>query len=142
MPGGYQIGPGDSLYLQVFGKDSIDVEIEVDQEGRLVIPRLGPLQIAGLTYNDASVLIKQRVKERMLGSEVVVSMGALRKISVFLAGEVKAPGNYNISALTKVSQALYLSGGITEIGSYREIQVKRAGKTVRTFDLYDLLLAG
>ena len=142
VPGGYQIGPGDSLYLQVFGKDSIDVEIEVDQEGRLVIPRLGPLQIAGLTYNDASVLIKQRVKERMLGSEVVVSMGALRKISVFLAGEVKAPGNYNISALTKVSQALYLSGGITEIGSYREIQVKRAGKTVRTFDLYDLLLRG
>ena len=142
VPAGYQMGPGDVLYLQVFGKDPLDVELEVDQEGRLVIPRLGPLQVAGLSYNEVKVLIDQRVKERMLGSEVVVSMGALRKISVFLAGEVKAPGNYNISALTRVSQALYLSGGITEIGSYREIQVKRSGDTVLIFDLYDLLLRG
>ncbi|NCG40769.1 MAG: hypothetical protein GWP30_07250, partial [Actinobacteria bacterium] len=142
VPAGYQMGPGDVLYLQVFGKDPLDVELEVDQEGRLVIPRLGPLQVAGLSYNEVKVLIDQRVKERMLGSEVVVSMGALRKISVFLAGEVNAPGNYNISALTRVSQALYLSGGITEIGSYREIQVKRSGDTVLIFDLYDLLLRG
>ena len=79
---------------------------------------------------------------RVIGSEVVTSLGNLRQISIFLAGEVNAPGNYNVSALTSISQALYLSDGLTAIGSFRDIQVRRANQVVARFDLYDLLLRG
>ena len=141
-PTGYLLGPGDVLNVQVFGKDAFESLAEVDRSGQITLPRIGSIAMAGFTFEEAKRVINQRVTDRLIGSEVVTSLGELRQITIFLAGEVEAPGSYNVSALTSISQALYLSGGITEIGSYRDIQVLRSNQLVTSFDLYDLLLKG
>jgi len=141
-PSGYLLGPGDELTIQVFGKDPIETLVQVDRGGQITVPKIGSISLAGLTFEEAKRVIAQRVDTRVIGSEVVTSLGNLRQISIFLAGEVNAPGNYNVSALTSISQALYLSDGLTAIGSFRDIQVRRANQVVARFDLYDLLLRG
>ena len=141
-PSGYLLGPGDELTIQVFGKDPIETLVQVDRGGQITVPRIGSILLAGLTFEEAKRVIAQRVNTRVIGSEVVTSLGSLRQISIYLAGEVNAPGNYNVSALTSISQALYLSDGLTDIGSFRDIQVRRANQVVARFDLYDLLLRG
>ncbi|MDA7591459.1 SLBB domain-containing protein [Pseudomonadales bacterium] len=141
-PSGYVLGPGDELTIQVFGKDPIETLVQVDRGGQITVPKIGSISLAGLTFEEAKRVIAQRVATRVIGSEVVTSLGNLRQISIFLAGEVNAPGNYNVSALTSISQALYLSDGLTAIGSFRDIQVRRANQVVARFDLYDLLLRG
>ena len=141
-PSGYLLGPGDELNIRVFGKDSIEAFVEVDRSGQITIPMIGAISLAGLTFEEAKRVIGHRVSTRIIGSEVVTSLGSLRQITIFLAGEVNAPGSYNVSALTSISQALYLSGGLTDIGSYREVQVRRGKEIVARFDLYDLLLRG
>ena len=95
-----------------------------------------------MTFERARQLIQTRVKQQLVGVDAVVSMGSLRAINVFMAGEVKAPGAYSVSALTTITQALYASGGPTEIGTLRDIQVKRNGRVVKRFDLYELLALG
>ncbi|MDC1314358.1 SLBB domain-containing protein [Pseudomonadales bacterium] len=141
-PSGYLLGPGDELTIQVFGKDPIETLVQVDRGGQITVPKIGSISLAGLTFEEAKRVIAQRVDTRVIGSEVVTSLGSLRQISIYLAGEVNAPGNYNVSALTSISQALYLSDGLTAIGSFRDIQVRRANQVVARFDLYDLLLRG
>ena len=141
-PTGYLLGPGDVLNVQVFGKDAFGALAEVDRSGQITLPRIGSIAMAGFTFEEAKRVIEKQVTDRLVGSEVFTSLGELRQISIFLAGEVQAPGSYNVSALTSISQALYLSGGITGIGSYREIQVLRGNQLVTSFDLYDLLLKG
>ena len=141
-PSGYVLGPGDELNIQVFGKDSIEAFVEVDRSGQITVPMIGAISLAGLTFEEAKRVIEHRVNTRVIGSEVVTSLGNLRQITIFLAGEVNAPGSYNVSALTSISQALYLSSGLTDIGSFRDIQVRRGKEVVARFDLYDLLLQG
>jgi len=141
-PAGYLLGPGDELNIRVFGKDPIETMAQVDRSGQITVPKIGVIALAGLTFEEAKQVIEHRVYTRLIGSEVVTSLGNLRQISIFLAGEVKAPGNYNVSALTSISQALYLSGGLTDIGSFRDIQVRRGSEVAARFDLYDLLLMG
>ena len=87
-------------------------------------------------------MIDTRVRQQLIGVEAVVTLGRLRAIGVFMAGEVRVPGAYSVSALTTVTQALFQAGGVTDIGSLRDIQVRRAGKIVTTFDVYDLLMRG
>lgn len=141
-PSGYLLGAGDELSIQVFGKDPIETFVQVDRTGQIAIPKIGAISVAGLTFEEAKRVIANSVNTRLIGSEVVTALGSLRQISIFLAGEVNAPGNYNVSALTSISQALYMSGGLTSIGSFRNIQVRRGGVTVTQFDFYDLLLKG
>ncbi|MGB1192712.1 MAG: SLBB domain-containing protein, partial [Pseudomonadales bacterium] len=141
-PSGYLLGPGDELSIQVFGKDPIETFVQVDRTGQITIPKIGAISVAGLTFEEAKRVIANSISTRLIGSEVVTALGSLRQISIFLAGEVNAPGNYNVSALTSISQALYMSGGLTSIGSFRNIQVRRGGATVTEFDFYDLLLKG
>ena len=105
-------------------------------------PRLGSVSVAGLTFADLKAVIEERVKRQFVGTSAVVSVGKLRSINVFLAGEVVAPGSYSVSGLSTVTQVLYAAGGVTDIGTLRNIQVKRQGKTVVSFDMYDLLLRG
>lgn len=142
VPDDYRLGVGDELVVQLFGKDNDQLTLEVDREGQVNFPKLGPVNVAGFTYEDAKALIKQRVKDQLIGVEAVVSIGRLRAINVFLAGEVKVPGAYSVSALATVSQALYQAGGVTEIGTLRNIHVKRNGQIAGHFDVYDLLLRG
>lgn len=141
-PDGYRVGPGDNLSIYMYGNEEADLALVVNREGQLVLPRLGPLAVAGLTFKEAKNLISARVASQLVGTEVVVSMGKLRAINVFLAGDVKAPGSYSVSGLSTVLQVLYAAGGINDIGSLRNIQVKRQGRVVATLDAYDILLRG
>ncbi|MDB2554177.1 SLBB domain-containing protein [Porticoccaceae bacterium] len=142
VPGDYRMGVGDNLVVELFGTENSEYDLQVTRDGEINVPKLAPIAIAGLTYEDALDLIKSRVAEQLLGAQATVSMGRLRAINIFMAGEVAVPGAYSVSALTTVTQALFQAGGISDIGSLRNIQVKRNGTTVLAFDIYQLLLNG
>ncbi|HET8817541.1 MAG TPA: SLBB domain-containing protein [Pseudidiomarina sp.] len=142
VPSDYVLGIGDELTVQFYGKENRSVTVEVDREGRLVIDNLGPLQVAGLRYSEVKELIRSRAKERLIGIDVAVSMGQLRSMQIFVVGEAFKPGAYTVSSLTTLSQALFVSGGVSDIASLRDVQLKRNGETVVRFDLYDLLIRG
>ena len=142
VPQGYLLGPGDTLKILLYGKEQSDFILTIDREGNISFPRLGAISLAGLRFPEAKQLIERRVTDQMIGTAVVVSMGQLRSINVFMAGDIRTPGSYSISALSTLTQALYLAGGTTKIGSHRDIQVRRQGELASQFDLYDLLLDG
>jgi polysaccharide biosynthesis/export protein len=142
VPDNYILGPGDNLLLQLFGKINRDIKSEVNRDGAINITEMGSVQVSGLPYAEAKKLISERVRQQLLGTDVAISMGTLRTINVLVAGEAKFPGSYNLPALTPVTQALFAAGGVSEIGSLRNIVVQRSGKPAATFDLYALLLNG
>jgi len=108
VPSDYMLGPGDELSVRVFGKDAMEAIVEVNLAGQITLPNVGSISLLGLSFEEARRVVSQHVKRRLMGSDVVTSLAKLRQISIFLAGEVNAPGNYNVSALTSISQALYL----------------------------------
>lgn len=142
VPDFYVLGAGDELLVQIFGKQSSSESLMIERDGTIVLPELGPVVVAGLTFSEAKALIADRIKKQILGVDVAVSMGELKTITIFVAGEAKKPGSYNVPALSTITQALTRAGGISDIGSLREVSVKRSGATVVTFDIYDLLLKG
>jgi polysaccharide biosynthesis/export protein len=142
VPENYRLGPDDILLLQLFGKQNSSTELIVGRDGAVNLPEIGPVNVSGLSVAQASDVITNKIREAMIGVDAAVSMGKLRTINIFVAGEAKTPGMFAVSALTTVTQSLYLAGGVSDIGSLRDIQVKRAGATVGRFDLYDLLLRG
>lgn len=142
VPDDYVLGAGDSINVQLYGKENDSTNLQLNREGVAQLDDIGPLQLAGLTFAEASKVIKAKVAEAKIGVEAAVSMGKMRTINVFIAGEAKFPGMYSVSALTTVTQALYVAGGISDIGSLRDIRINRAGKQVGSFDLYQLLLEG
>ena len=142
VPENYALGPGDSVNVLLYGKEQEELLLMVTRDGKLQFPRLGSVSVAGMTFADLKAVIEERVKRQFVGTSAVVSVGKLRSINVFLAGEVVAPGSYSVSGLSTVTQVLYAAGGVTDIGTLRNIQVKRQGKTVVSLDMYDLLLRG
>ncbi|TDF39520.1 polysaccharide export protein [Alteromonadaceae bacterium M269] len=138
----YPIGPGDSVIVQLFGKESAEFELFVDNEGSIQIPRLGPMQAVGLTYQELKSKLVEKYSQQVIGVTPHITMGTLRTIQVYIVGEAYQPGAYTLSSLSSITHALFASGGINNIGSLRNIQLKRAGKTITTFDLYDLLIFG
>ncbi|WP_249314937.1 SLBB domain-containing protein [Pseudoalteromonas sp. S1727] len=142
VPETYLIGRGDQLKINFYGKESESYEVNVDREGRLNIPNLSPVEVAGLTFGEIKQLIKAKVEQEVIGVKAFVSLGQLRSMRILVLGEAHKPGSYSVSSLTTVSHALFISGGVSEIASLRNIQVKRAGKVVTNFDLYDLLIKG
>ncbi len=142
VPRDYIIGPGDVVKVQLYGNENYEIDLIVNQDGTINFPRLGPRPVAGLTFGELKDEIERRVKEQLIGTLASVTLGELRSIRVFVVGDVKQPGAYTLSGLSRVTNALFASGGITEIGSLRQIQLKRSGRLVQTLDLYDLLLRG
>ena len=142
VPPDYVLGPGDSVRVQLYGNVNGIYEFEVTRDGILNLPELGPITVAGLPFSEFRADLGRRVKEMLIGTQVSVTMGELRSIRVFVLGDVNRPGSYVVSGLGTISSALYRSGGISEIGSMRKIQLKRKGQLVASLDLYDLLLHG
>ncbi len=138
----YVIGPGDTVLVQLFGKEHAEHSLVVTREGSLQFPKIGPVSVAGLTYREMKDMLKARIEEQMIGEKVVITLGKLRSIRVFILGDVKRPGSYTVSALSTMTNALFVSGGVNPIGSLRKIQLKRRGEVVTRLDLYDLLLRG
>ena len=142
VPADYIVGPGDNLIIQLYGKENATYPFTVNREGQIQFPNIGPVTVAGLTFKQTQALIDTTVAERMVGVKASTTMGALRTIRVFVLGEVKRPGSFTVGALSTMTNAIFASGGVTSVGSLRNIQLKRAGKVVGTMDLYDLLLQG
>jgi len=138
----YVLGPGDSLKVNLFGKGSQSYELVIDQEGITYLPELGPLHLAGQVFSEARKSIINTINQKMIGVKASVSMGQLRSIRVFVLGEAYLPGSYVVSSLSTMTNALVLSGGISQNGSLRNIQLKRKGKLIQSLDVYDLLLKG
>lgn len=138
----YVMGPGDTVKIQLFGKQPAEYSLVVSREGQLHFPRLGPLTVAGLTFGDMRAMIQEHISKQLIGEQAVITLGALRSIRVFVLGDANRPGSYTVSALSTLTNALFVSGGVKPIGSLRNIQLKRRGKVISRLDLYDLLLRG
>ena len=138
----YILGPGDKLQITLFGNANAQFESFITREGMVFLPNLGPVNLLGLTFEDATKLIKNKVKSELIGTEVSISLKQLRSISIYLLGEAYKPGSYTVSGLSSVSNALFVSGGVNKNGSLRNIQVRRNNKTVAEYDFYEFLLKG
>ncbi|NNF51527.1 MAG: hypothetical protein HKN59_03720 [Gammaproteobacteria bacterium] len=142
VPVDYIIGPGDTVQVQLFGKDNADYSLVVSRDGLLNFPELGPISVVGLRFQQMKDDLERRIAEQMIGVKASISMGRLRSIRVFVLGDAYRPGSYTVSALSTMTNALFVSGGINDIGSLRKVQLKREGRVVGRLDLYDLLLNG
>ena len=129
VPSEYVIGPGDRFDVQLIGNTKGKYSLVVNRDGRVMFPELGPIAVSGLRIDEAKARIEQRVADQMIGTQVTVSMGDLRSIRVFVLGEAEKPGSYTVSSLATVTNALFVSGGVKPIGSLRNIQLKRNGRS-------------
>ena len=142
VPTDYLLGPGDNLKIILYGSENRSFTNQITREGDILLPGLGPISIAGLTFNDAKDLILNKIENETVGVEASISMGALRTIDIYILGNAYQPGVYNVSALSTITNALFSSGGINESASLRNIQLKRQGEVISNLDFYDLLLKG
>ena len=138
----YILGPGDKLLVNLYGTNNKRIESYISSDGNFFLPPLGPISLMGLSYGDASKLIKERVNNEIIGTEASVTLREVRSINVYMLGEVYQPGKFTMSGLSSVSNALIVSGGVNETGSLRNISVKRNNKTIATYDFYEFLLKG
>jgi len=138
----YVIGPGDELRIQVWGQVTLNGRYTVDRTGNIYIPEVGTLQVAGLSFAKVQDYLKAQMGRVFRNFDLNVNMGQLRSIQVFVVGQAHRPGSYTISSLSTLTNALFATGGPTPQGSMRHIQLKRSGKVVVDFDLYDLLQRG
>jgi polysaccharide biosynthesis/export protein len=143
VPADYVIGAGDELEVQLYGgNQNRTLPLVVGRDGRINFPELGPISVAGQRFTSVKEAIESRVERQMIGVRASVSMGDTRSIRVFVLGEATRPGSYTISGLGTITSALFAAGGVKPIGSLRNIQLKRQGTVVRSFDLYDMLIRG
>ncbi|MBA4390250.1 MAG: hypothetical protein C0399_04855 [Syntrophus sp. (in: bacteria)] len=141
VPIDYVIGPGDEVKILLWGRVNASYSLTVDRNGTITIPQVGPVPVAGLTFEQMSKhLIKQ--SEQFVGANIDVTMGALKSIQIFVLGDVKRPGAYTIGSFATITDALLVAGGPAGIGTMRNIQLRRKDKIITSFDLYNLLLQG
>ena len=142
VPADYVLGPGDQIQVQLFGNQNRNLWLQVDRDGSVSFPELGPISVTGLRFSQAKAVIESRVQREMIGVRASVSMADTRSIRVFVLGDANRPGSYTISGLGTITSALYAAGGVKPIGSLRRIQLKRQGVLVRQLDLYYLMISG
>ncbi|RTR35973.1 sugar transporter [Shewanella canadensis] len=142
VPSEYLVGPGDNIKVQLYGKDNKEYDLVINREGVIQFPELGPITVNGLTFAELRETLSSRISQQMIGIQSNITMGELRSIRIFVAGDAYKPGSYTVSSLSTITQALFVAGGINEIGSLRNIKLKRNGKLVGSMDLYDLLMSG
>jgi protein involved in polysaccharide export with SLBB domain len=138
----YVIGPRDEFTIYLWGKVEAAYPVTVTREGSILVPRLGSINVAGLTFAELKHLLAAKFREYYPQFEMSVTMGTLRTIGVFLVGEANRPGTYSVHSLSTLVSALYGAGGPSKNGSLRNIQLNRNGKTVATLDLYDFFIRG
>jgi polysaccharide export outer membrane protein len=141
-PEGYTLGPGDNIIVNIWGRVDMELNLTIDREGKVFIPKVGELVAAGSTINQFKQNLSESISRAYSEFQLSVSYGKLRRISIYILGEVRAPGGYTVSSLANLLHALYTAGGITKNGSLRSIQLVRNTKVICRYDLYDLLLKG
>lgn len=138
----YVVGPGDSVNIVLWGGIQDTYQVLIDRNGTLTLPRLGVVEVGGLTLDQLQNLLQRRFAEYYPDFRMAVTLGKLRTILVYVVGEVQQPGAYTVSALSTVVNGLFTSGGPTKNGSLRRIQIIHQDKRVHTLDLYSFLLQG
>ena len=141
-PAGYVLGPGDEVLIDIYGTSQSSQKYAISPEGLIIIEKIGPVEIAGLTAEQAQAKIRSKMGEHYQGSSIKLTVGQTRTVIVNILGEVINPGTYTLSAFSTVFNALYLAGGVTEIGTLRNIKVSRGGKIISKIDVYDYILNG
>ena len=142
VPTDFLLGPGDKINIQYYGNENISSKEFISRSGELNLPSLGPVTLAGLTFSEAQDLVEHKISTGLIGTKVALTLSELRSITVYVLGEAYSPGSYTVSALSSLTNVLFVSGGVSERGSVRNIQVKRSGQIEHVFDLYELLLKG
>lgn len=143
VPPDYRLNPGDELLLGLTGSvQAADLRLTIDQEGRIFVPRVGAITVGGMRYGDVRDVIARQVSRQYRGFDLQVSAGRLHGITVYVTGFAATPGSYTVSSLSTLVNAVLAAGGPSSGGSFRSIQLRRDGKLVSDFDLYDLLLKG
>lgn len=146
-PKNYVVGPGDLLYVDVYGQSERYFETTVNADGFIILDNVGPVSVSGKTIEEASGIIRNRLSPFFTGlrsgeTQMQVTLGNVRTIKVHLVGELRLPGTFTLSAFSTVFNALYAAGGPTENGTMRNIQVIRNGKVIQTLDVYAFLMEG
>ena len=140
-PANYELGVGDELGISIFGVSYYNTVAKVDSRGRIELGQLGSIYVKGVPFDKAKVLIKTALSNNfnMSSNQVEISLAYSRSITVNIVGEVFKPGSYKIPALNTAFNALIAAGGPTDIGTLRNIQLRRNGKVIKTFDVYTYL---
>ena len=142
VPGDYVVRAGDEINVTIWGSVDADLQATVDRAGRINVPRVGAITVAGVRNADLVDVVTRRVGQTFRNFQIAVTLGRVRPIRVFVGGYVQHPGSITVNGLASVLHALMRAGGPAAAGSFRDIHLRRAGKEVATFDLYDLLLKG
>jgi polysaccharide export outer membrane protein len=142
VPAEYVLGPGDELIVRVWGKLDFDAHLTVDRNGQIYVPKVGALTIAGLRFEQVESYLRAAIGNLYKDFELNVALGQLRSIQVFVLGSARRPGTYTISSLSTLVNALFTSGGPSATGSMRRLELRRKGRLITDFDLYDLAQKG
>ena len=141
-PVSYIVGPGDKVFVDVYGASQKSEQLEVSPDGTITVTGYGPIHIGGLTVDQANAKIRSSLGQRYSSSQIKMTVGQTRTITVNVMGEVTAPGTYTLSAFASVFHALYMAGGVNALGTLRNIKVFRNGRQITSVDIYDYLLNG
>ena len=142
VPANYVVGPGDEVDLKLWGMAELSVRLPIDRNGQIVIPRVGPVTVAGTRADQLEAQLKSQVGKVFTNFELSATIGKLRAVQVFVVGQARRPGAYMVSSLSTLISALFESGGPAATGSLRNIQLTRSGKLVTTLDLYAFIHRG
>ena len=142
VPSDYVMGPGDELLIRVWGKIDIDSRVTVDRNGQIYLPKVGSVTVAGLRYEQVEGYLHAAISTLFKDFELNVALGQLRSIQIYVLGNARQPGEYTISSLSTLVDALFASGGPSATGTMRHIQLRRRGQTPSEFDIYDLMQKG
>ena len=141
-PQSYVVGPGDEVKVDIYGASQKSTTYTVTPDGDIVVDGYGPINISGLTVKQANARIRSTLGSRYSSSSIKMTLGQTRTITVNVMGEVQNPGTYSLSAFASVFHALYMAGGVSGIGTLRNIKVFRNGKEISVVDVYDYILNG
>ena len=141
-PQNYRLGPGDAVFIDIYGASQKTVEATVSPDGYVTIDGYGLVQVSGLTVSEANAKLRSTLGSRYSSSQIKLTVGETRSIMVNVMGEVKTPGTYTLSAFATVFHALYMAGGTNDLGTLRNIKVYRNNRLVSVVDIYDYMLNG
>lgn len=141
-PQNYRLGPGDAVFIEIYGASQKTIEGTVSPDGTITIEGFGPVQISGLTVKEANSRLRSTLGKRYSSSKISLTVGQTRSIMVNVMGEVNNPGTYTLPAFATVFHALYMAGGTNDLGTMRNIKVYRNNRLVSTVDIYDYILNG
>ena len=141
-PQNYVLGPGDQLIIDIYGASQETHTLTVSPDGDVTIPEYGPVHVSGLSVSAAQSRIRSRLGSYFESSDIKASLGQTRTIMVNVMGEVKTPGTYTLSAFATVFHALYMAGGVSDLGTLRNIKVFRQGRQISVVDIYEFILNG